>query len=59
MIARQPFPTPPSRPPYLTPALERLGPWTFATGASTCPPGVPFCVIINPNLLLPDGGPLR
>ena len=44
---------------YLTPTLERLGTWIYATGASNCPPGVPFCVIINPNLLLPDGGPLR
>ena len=55
MIARQLFLTPPSRPPYLTPALERLGTWTFATGASACPPGI-LCVKLNHVLFPTDGG---
>ncbi len=41
---------------YLTPALERLGLWTYTTGASDCPPGVPFCVKINHVLFPTDGG---
>ena len=46
----------PLRPRYLTPALERLGTWTYATGASNCLPDVPFCVKLNHILFPTDGG---
>ena len=44
-----------SHPCYITPTLERLGTWTFATGASTCPPGI-LCVKLNHVLFPTDGG---
>ena len=59
MVFRKPSLTLPSRPPYLTPALERLGTWTYTTGASNCPPDAPLCIKLNHILYPMDGGPLR
>ena len=56
MIVHKPPPTPAPRSRYLTPALERLGGWTFATGASNCPPDAPLCIKLNHVLFPTDGG---
>jgi len=56
MIVHQASLTPPSRQRYLTPALERMGGWTFTTGASNCPPDAPLCIRLNHVLFPTDGG---